>query len=403
MQRWLMFAGLACTLVACAHSSAVPADSGGTSGGDGAVSDAPPTTPPPTTFGFDGNEMPACTGTYNAPTLLVADGRIVIGCLAQGSQNTTPELKFLTTAGQLLNDDTSLLTSDGYYYKTNRLSFHDGKFQVAYEYNCDDHGTWQVGWGWGCIDLREYNDTGHMLTSLQFGQAGLNAHPVIDGSGADLGVAWVSYDDAYFRRLGPDRTLAGGPGANLLLGPDPLHSDARDASRTQIAWDGAGYGVFTIIGKRLYFSRVEAGDHVPVAMKDLGLAYSDTFGGEFTALSIGGTYYVAYDNMTSVVLVNFDRNGDVVKSVVAQAGAYTQPQLVTAGGRLYVITQDGGGRGYVGVFDTGLASLGGSLIGGGLGRTMVHPVISSDGATWAVVYQDANNGNVKLQKLAPQP
>jgi len=161
--------------------------------------------------------------------------------------------------------------------------------------------------------------------------------------------------------------------------------------------------VFTVIGTHLYFSRVEAGDHVPVAMKDEGLAQSDTFNGEFAAVSAGGTYYVAYDNTTSTMLVNFDRNGDVVKSVVVQAGAYTQPQMVTSGGRFYVVTRDAGGRGYITVFDANLDKVSGSLIGGGLGRTMTWPTISVDGATWAIAYQDAQYGNVMVQKLAPQP
>lgn len=397
MWRFTLLAGL----VACGHSSGSTSPDG--SQGDAAGGDGQIVTPPPTTFGFDGNEMSVCTGRYNAPTLLLADGRMVVGCLPQGSQNTTPEVKFMLDSGELLADDDALLTSDGYYYKTNRLTFLDHRFQVVYEYNCDDNGSWLVGWGWGCIDFREYNDAGHLLESLQFGQQGLNAHPVVAGSGADLGVAWVSYDDAYFRRLGSDRMLSGGPGNNLLLGPDPLHSDARSETRTQIAWDGEGYGVFTVIGTHLYFSRVETGDHVPVAMKDLGLAQSDTFSGEFSAVSVGGTYYVAYDNTTSTVLVNIDRNGDVVKSVVVQAGAYVQPQMVTSGGRFYVVTQDAGGRGYVTVFDANLDKVSGSLIGGSLGRTMIWPTISVDGATWAIAYQDAQDGNVKLQKLAPQP
>lgn len=390
-------------LAACGGhgATATPDSSGDSAASADAGADAP--VAPPTTFGFTGNELAICTGAYNAPTLLLADGRFVVGCLPQGSQNTTPEVKFYLDDTTLLADDDALLTSDGLYYKTNRLSYYDRRFQVAYEYNCDDNGDWLVGWGWGCIDFREYNDTGHLLESLQFGQQGLNAHPVVAGSGADLGVAWVSYDDAYFRRLGPDRTLTGGPGANLFLGPDPLHSDARDASRTQIAWDGAGYGVFTIIGTHMYFSRVEAQDHVPVAMKDLGAAFSETYDGELTAVSVGGTYYVAYDNLTSVVLTNFDRNGDVVKSVVVQAGAYKQPQMVAAGGRFYVVTVDAGGRGYLTVFDAALDQVSAGLLGGGLGRTMVYPRISNDGATWAIAYQDALYGNVKVQMLAPMP
>ena len=62
-----------------------------------------------------------------------------------------------------------------------------------------------------------------------------------------------------------------------------------------------------------------------------------------------------------------------------------------------------GGRGYLTVYDAGLAKLGGGLLGGGLGRTMVHPTLAVDGATWVVAYQDANPGNVKVQRLVPMP
>jgi hypothetical protein len=389
-------------VAACGHSSDATPDASGSGGEDGSVG-ADGAVHPPGTFGFDGPELGVCDGTFHAPTVLLAEDRLVVGCLASGSQNTIPQVKFFTGAGAPIGE-VSLLTSDGLYYKESRLSHHDGKFQVIYEYNCDDNGSWQVGWGWGCIELRELDDTGDQVLAMQFGEIGHNGHPVLDaGPAGELGVGWVSYDDAYFRRLGADRMLTGGPGANLLLGPDPRQSDARSAARTQIAWDGDGYGVFTIIGTHMYFSRVEAGDHIAVSMKDLGSAYSETYSGEFGALSLGGTYFVAYDDLQSVRLVNYDRNGDVVKAVVAQAGAYAQPQLVTAGGRLYVVTEDAGHRGYVTVFDQNLDKIGGSLIGGGLGRTMLYPNLATDGASWVVAYQDGDPGNVKVQRLVAMP
>jgi hypothetical protein len=390
-------------LVACGHSSG-NGEPDAAAGDSGSTTDAstPDSTIAPSGFDFDGPELVACDGSFHAPTLLLAENRMVVGCLPSGSQNTIPQVKFMTQTGTLLGQ-ASLLTSDGYYYKESRLSYHDGKFQVIYEYNCDDNGSWLVGWGWGCIDLREYDDTGDLILSLQFGETGHNGHPVLDANGSELGVGWVSYDDAYFRRIGAERELVGGRGANLLLGPDPLQSDARSAARTQIAWDGAGYGVFTIIGTRMYFSRVEMNDFVPVAMKDLGPAYSQTFSGEFSVVSVGGTYYVAYDDMTSVKLVNFDRNGDVVKAVVAQAGAYNQPQLVAANGRFYVVTEDAGGRGYLTVFDSSLTKIADGLLGGGLGRVMTYPVLASDGTAWTIAYQDMRAGKVKVQRLTPLP
>jgi hypothetical protein len=389
---------------ACASAASYDPDArspGGDSGGsaDGATGDA---ATPPSSFGFDGPERAICDGNFHAPTLVAADNRFVVGCRPSGPQNTIPQVKFLNQAGSPVGQ-VSLLTSDGAYYEKAQLSHHDGRFQVIYEYNCDDDGTWLVGWGWGCIELRELDDTGDQITALQFGETGHNGHPVLDGHDSELGIGWVSYDDAYFRRLGPTRELVGGRDANLFLGPDPRTTDARSRARTQVAWDGAGYGVFSIIGTHMYFSRVEMSDHIAVAMKDLGVAYSETFDGEFTAVSVGGTYYVAYDDTTSVKLVNFDRNGGVVKSVVAQAGEYRHPQLIAAHGWFYVVTEDAGGRGYVTVFDSNLSKVTGGLLGGGLGRVMVHPRVAVDGATWVVAYQAAQLGSVKLQRLAPMP
>lgn len=395
-------------LAACGNSpsgtdpDAAPSD-GGSDAADAAVDTAvDATVAPPSGFSFDGSEIAACAGRFHAPTLVLAEGRIVVGCMPRGSQNEIPVVKFMTQAGAPLGQ-ASLLTSDGDYYNQSRLSYHAGKFQVIYAYNCDDNGSWLVGWGWGCIDLREYDDTGDLIGSLQFGENGHNGHPALAASGSELGIGWVSYDDAYFRRIGADRQLVGGPGANRLLGSDPLQSDARSAARTQIAFDGDGYGVFTIIGAKMYFSRIEATDLIAVSMKDLGPAFSNVISGEFSAVSVGGTYYVAYYDQTSVRLVNVDRNGDVVKSVVVQAGAYDHPQLVASGGRLYVVTEDAGGRGYLTVFDGSVEKITGGLIGGGLGRTMVHPTVAFEGSTWAVAYQDGQFGNIKIQRLAPIP
>lgn len=48
------------------------------------------------------------------------------------------------------------------------------------------------------------------------------------------------------------------------------------------------------------------------------------------------------------------------------------------------------------MFDSNLDKITGGLIGGGLGRLMVHPTLAVDGSTWAVAYQDAQAGNVKF-------
>ena len=54
------------------------------------------------------------------------------------------------------------ITGDGGkdYYTDIDVLFRDGKFKAIYQYNCDDNGSWNVGWGWGCVNFREYTTDG---------------------------------------------------------------------------------------------------------------------------------------------------------------------------------------------------------------------------------------------------
>lgn len=349
-----------------------------------------------------GAELTLCAGrTYHVPTLAAGGGAFALGCLPDGSQRETPTLKILDGAGAE-RSATSLLTMDGNYYKDIQVSYHDGRFQSVYEYNCDDGGGWGVGWGWGCIDFREHSVTGAQVTgSTVFGQRGHNGHPVLDYSGASFGVAWVSYDTAYFRRINGDRTLAGADRfANIRIAQDPQKSDDRSAARTKIAWDGSAFGVFVIVGDRLYFSRLDAAGQILVPFTPLGSAFSQTFSGQFSVVWLGGLYHVAYlDPVASkVVVLRVGVDGMAQGSTPVLAGMYRFPHLISVGGSLYLFSSSDAKEGQLTVLDAAGAILKSAPLLPG--RVVDRPVAAYDAAAdaGAVAYLDASAA-VRLQRI----
>lgn len=89
-----------------------------------------------------------CNGAFHLPTIAAGDGEFAIGCVPDFTQNETPLFKLVDGQGNVLSTQT-LLTTDGNYYNEVQVSHHDGRFQALYQYNCDDSGSWNVGWGWG--------------------------------------------------------------------------------------------------------------------------------------------------------------------------------------------------------------------------------------------------------------
>lgn len=356
-----------------------------------------------------GQELTACSPGMQAPTVAIGGGLVAVGCMPDGSQQATPLVKIFDAQGAELGSH-GLYTSDGYYYTDIQLSYHDGRFQAVYEYNCEDDGSWNVGWGWGCVDFREYDVTGAQVTGpLVFGETGLNGHPVLDWSGNEFGLAWVSYDDMYFRRIGANRQLVGGgPLENAFLGHDPLSSDDRDGARTRIVWDGTGYGVFSIIGYHLYFVRVDAAGTILVPLTDLGTAYSQTFRGQFAALYRNGAYFVAHGDMNgmSAVFRKIGMDGQVVASAPITGGY--NPWEVTmfeAGGLFYTLVNDMAENAIVTVFDENAVLVPGKSgpIGDG---PMPYPWPAYDAATGevAIAYVSPGwDGDVRVRRFTLTP
>ncbi|MBW2736930.1 MAG: hypothetical protein JRH20_31495, partial [Deltaproteobacteria bacterium] len=356
-----------------------------------------------------GHEHTVCSGAHQWPTVAVGGDRIAVGCMPTGGQNVTPEIKFLDGLGNLLVKQT-LLTSNGYYYTDIQLTYVNDKFQTIYQYNCDDNGSWNVGWGWGCINFREYASNGTMGASLVFGEVGHNGHPVMAWSGQEFGVAWVSYDDFYWRRIDAARKLVDAdPLENTLIGYDPDRPDQRDGARTKIVWDPntKSFATFFISDHRIFFARV-TGSSVLVAPTYIGPGYSQTFGGQFKVLYAGGAYHVLYLDPTTydVKLVDVSPVGvrGTTKTIQSAAGrkSYVHPDMVAKDGKFYIVTND---------HDSAVARLrvvepdGTQLREGVLvaGRPMGFPVIAYDpaNARFAIAYLDQlSHGNVKLQLFA---
>lgn len=340
-------------------------------------------------------EQTLCAGNHWTPTLAGLDGTFAVGCVPNGSQQLHPSVVFVDGAAGVLAQD-SLLSSDGYYYLDISLTSHDGRLQATYQYNCDDNGSWLEGWGWGCIDFREYDALGTRLNDpTVFGNIGHNGHPVIDWSGSSYGTGWISYDEVYFRRLDANGRFMGGPLENVYVGPDPAQPDQRDGARTKIVWNGERqeYAIYAISGYDLYRARVsEAGDvlEAPTLLADT--AYSQTFGGQFVAVAWGTDDYLLYHDETDLVLARVFEGAGGMAQVVVQAGEYRFPSMVLHAETLLVFReQPGTGFGEVLAYDADLQELPavGGLLGGGVPMVYPQGAVDPVGEGFGVAYLDA--------------
>jgi hypothetical protein len=229
---------------------------------------------------------------------------------------------------------------------------------------------------------------------------------VLDWNGTGFGVAWVSYTSVYFRQLDAMRHLVGGaPTSNTLVaGP---YADERDAARTRIAWDPTSgtFGVLFVFTSQLYFMRVNPTGTVALAARAIGPAYSQTFGGNFTALATGGAFFAAYDdNTTGTVVRKLGADGTTLAMAMVRPGEYRFPNMLEHAGTLYVFTHDASTVGHVDAFDTALHPVTAHSGRIGDGRYMQYPVAALDASTGAlsVVYLDAARA-VQFQRLAGLP
>lgn len=352
---------------------------------------------------LDGSERQICeNGPHHVPVLGVGRDHFAVGCVPSGSQQTAANVKIFDAAGTVLRSH-NLRTMDGYYYNEVQTSFFDGRFQALYQYNCEDDGSWSVGWGWGCIDFREYAFDGTEVTSsLVFGMTGHNGHPVLDWNGAGFGVGWVSYDSLYSRLIGADRKLTGARTANTFIQQDPKKSDDRNGARTRLHFTGTGYGMFTIVGYQLYFTRLNSSGAQLQAMQGLGPAYSQTSGGNLSSIYDGASYHVSYyDHVANkLVVIRVDDTGKKLGTTNIQDGEFRYPSLVRVGDRIYLFTHDASKQGQVTVLDL----MGNIVQTSQLGSKMTYPQAAYDQTTdnFGVVFLD-DSGTVKYQHLRRGP
>lgn len=358
----------------------------------------------PLHFAFAGTEQTMCSGRHGPPTLALAAQRALVGCVGEQNSGTPSQLIFATTAGQLVRAVPMSYTVAPLH--DIRLTHQGSNFQALAPYECSPDGSWSAGQGWTCLDLHEYSDAGEQRWSWQFGQAGNNNQPVLtgprDAKAGALSVAWVSFDNVYYRSIPAERTQTGPRDNNRLIGVDQQQTGALGQAKTSIVFDGASYAIFSVLGGHLYFSRVTANGTVEVAMRDLGVADTAAWG-QLASVANGAFYYLVYNTGTAVQLSKLDHLGTVVQTVTVQGATYKRPQLVAAADHFYVLTQDASNCGYLTVYDQQLTVRSAGRLGGTTGRTMIAPTMANLGDTWMVVYNDATSGNVKAQPLTPMP
>ncbi|MBV1857313.1 MAG: hypothetical protein KUG77_02800 [Nannocystaceae bacterium] len=335
------------------------------------------------------------------PTVAALDETFAVGCVPTGSQQMFPTVHFVDeTDGEIGSDN--LLNSDGYYYLDISLSSYNGRLQATYQFNCDDNGSWNEGWGWGCVDFREYDSAGQRLNNATvFGTIGHSGHPVTAWSGSSYGVGWISYDDVFFRRLDSDGEVSGGPADNVHVGPDPEQPDQRDGARTKIVWNAERqeYAIYAISGYNLYRARVgEAGNLLGAPALLTDTAYSQTFGGQFVAAAWGEHDYLLYHDETDLVLARVFADGGMAE-VVVQEGDYRFPSMVATDEALLVFrTQPGTGFGEVLAYDPDLQALPEytGLLGEGVEMRNPQGAVDPVSGRFAVAYNDGDDVVLRL-------
>jgi hypothetical protein len=295
-----------------------------------------PAEPGPGSTAWVSSALPAievCQGDHWPSDIAANEGLTLVGCVPKGSQRVIPSLKFYNTNLELTSSQ-DLLQSNGYNYHDIFLSSHRDGFQAIYQYNCDDSRPWQVGWGWGCIDFREWTITGQALfMPLVFGRTGHNGHPVIDYNGDSFGAAWVSYDDFYFREITSDGRLVGRERTdNIIIGIDPHQSDSRDGARTQIVWNESlqQYGVFNISGKGLFFTTIDrTGVKIQDTIQIETKAYANYAKGQIKAVATGDSFSVLFYDYRDLVIARYAATGQKLNSVIVLEGDRVFPSPLT--------------------------------------------------------------------------
>jgi hypothetical protein len=304
---------------------------------------------------------------HHPPTVSVGGGRVTVGCVPNGDQNVTPTLVFASDVDGSVKHTESLWTANGYYLTFLEQGRTAGAAQILYPYNCDDHGTFQSGWGWDCFDLRQYDLQGNLESQAQFGKDGNNSHPGLSWNGTLLASAWVSYDAIYFRTIPANGLIASADrGTATMLFRDAQSTDVRDDGRARLVWDSASgtFGIFALLGSgNVYFARVSpAGALVEEPRVVATKVTPQTFAGSLGAAAANGKFYVAFERAQADryqrVLASVTPGTSGRTEVVLDDLASSDPRvsLATDGAQLYVAT--GTDRGAVHVLNADLAVLG---------------------------------------------
>lgn len=341
------------------------------------------------------------------PTIAAGGSNYIIGCTSNNDEKEIPGIKIVNSKAQIIHEHTLKQSNGNEYHRTSLSSF-NGRFQAIYSYNCKDDGSYEIGWGWSCLDFREYSFNGNKATSpIIYGQDGLNGHPVLAWSGTNFITTWVNYDKILFRGIGADRNLIGKyPNKNNLLMKNPENIDERNNARTKIIWNKVKqeFGVFIIMSNKMYLIKLEKNG---IIKKEKILlfndAYSQAYGGEFNAFSMEGDYFVTYysDTKKKTILtrISSSKNNSWKKTI--RDGHYYFPSTFIKNNLIYFINTDSNYYfGQVQVYDSksNLIKRLSSLIGNG--RKMIYPQATFQQrlGTIGVAFQNTE-GNVLFGEL----
>lgn len=185
-------------------------------------------------------------------------------------------------------------------------------------------------------------------------------------------------------------------------------ADDRNGARTHIAWDGSGFGVFSIIGYHMYFVRTDAAGQILVPLMQVTTAFSQHFSGQFKVLYKNGAYFVVYpeQSMMAISFMKVGMDGAVMATAPIVSGFdIRHGDMFEMNGLFYVLTNDAAKNAVITVLDENANVVKG--MGGVIGEgPMPYPVVAYDAATGdiGVAYNENGwNGPVMFRKFSAMP
>lgn len=303
-------------------------------------------------------------GSFHPPTVAVGGGTVSVGCVPRSVNNAPvrPRFIFLDDAnGAVLKTETlrPLVATNARFLRQGRLY---GGVQALATYDCNSGFSEATNGGAQCYEYRQYQLDGETNGAVVFGRQSLSGAPSFDWSGSKVGVSWFGFSaptgryELVFRTIGPTSIL---PTSERTLGT-PLTTGASsdvDRSRTRIIWDptSSTFAIFSNQGTgSLFFTRVKDDGSVVENPRSLGDAITmSPQAGDFDALVLGGTFYVAYERLVrerpqrvlKAITPGQAQDREVVLDEYGAEGSDPRVSLTTDGTRLFAAT--GFGRGAV--------------------------------------------------------